>query len=106
MHYGTAGARGGTEDQGVKVIEVKTIGAYEVAILSSTDPSALADWLAAHQFSFPKEKQHVLNQYIEQHWFFVAARINPEGNGFVVKSAAAQPTKISPDTRKKLASGE
>ncbi len=99
-------ARGGADDQGVKVIEVKTVGAYEVAILSSTNPSALVDWLAAHRFSFPKEKQSVLDQYIQRHWFFVAARINPEGNGFVVKSGVAQPATISAATRKKLASGE
>ena len=98
--------QGGKEDQEVKVIEVKTVGAYEVAVLSSTNPSALADWLAAHHFSFPKEKQSVLDQYIQKHWFFVAARINPEGRGFVVKSAVRQPATISSGTRKQLASGE
>src|SRR5712664_3869706 len=96
----------GGEEPEVKVIEVKTVGTYEVAILSSTNPSALADWLAAHQFGFPKEKQNVLDQYIQQHWFFVAARINPEGNGFVVKSAVVPQANISPVTRKELASGE
>jgi HEAT repeat protein len=106
MHRGMAEAQGGKEHQDVKVIEVKTVGAYEVAVLSSTNPSALADWLAAHHFSFPKEKQSVLEQYIQKHWFFVAARINPEGNGFVVKSGIAQPATISAATRKKLASGE
>jgi hypothetical protein len=99
-------ARGNGEEPEVKVIEVKTVGAYEVAILSSTNPSALADWLSAHQFNFPKEKQSVLDQYIQRHWFFVAARINPEGNGFVVKATGAQPSKISGVTRQKLASGE
>ncbi len=93
-------------DEDVKVIEVKTVGAYEIAILSSTNPSALTDWLAAHQFNFPKEKQSVLDQYIRKHWFFVAARINPETNGFVVKSAVAKPATIAAATRKKLATGE
>src|SRR5262245_21082595 len=69
--------KGNGEEPEVKVIEIKTVGAYEVAILSSTNPSALADWLAAHQFNFPKEKQSVLDQYIQRHWFFVAARVNP-----------------------------
>src|SRR5438034_4545419 len=106
MHNGMAKARGGTDDQEVKVIEVRTVGAYEIAILSSTNPSALADWLAAHQFSFPKEKQSVLDQYIQRHWFFVAARTNPNDNGFVVKATGAKPSKISIGTRQKLASGE
>lgn len=103
---GMAAAEGGKEDQDVKVIEIKTVGAYEVTILSSTNPSALADWLAAHHFGFPKEKQNVLEQYIQRHWFFVAARIAPKGNGFVVKSAVTQPATVSASTRKELASGE
>src|SRR5206468_1461157 len=64
----------------------------------------LADWLSAHHFAFPKEKQAVLDRYIQQHWFFVAVRINPEGNGFVVKSKGS--SAISAATRQKLASGE
>src|SRR3989442_10014787 len=102
----TNAAGAGKDDQDVEVIQVKTVGPYEVAILPSKNPSALADWLAAHQFSFPKEKQNVLDQYIQQHWFFVAARINPEGNGFVVKSAVVPQANIPPVTRKELASGE
>jgi hypothetical protein len=104
-HMGMTRGYGGGEPE-VKVIEVKTVGAYEVTILSSTNPSALADWLAAHQFGFPKEKQSVLDQYIQKHWFFVAARINPEGNSFVVKATGAKPSTISGVTRQKLASGE
>ncbi|MEY2427610.1 MAG: hypothetical protein QOJ40_495, partial [Verrucomicrobiota bacterium] len=104
LRYTTAG--GNTDDQDVKVIEIKTVGAYEIAILSSANASALADWLTAHHFSFPKEKQSVLDQYIQRHWFFVAARVNPEGNGFVIKSAVAKPAGISAATRQKLATGE
>src|SRR5262245_41085255 len=77
MSYGMRGAaQGGKDDQEVRVIEVKTVGAYEVTILSSTNASALADWLAAHHFSFPKEKQSVLDRYIQRGWFFVATRVN------------------------------
>jgi hypothetical protein len=102
--YGST--HGGRDDEEVKVIEVKTVGSYEVAILSSTNPSALADWLGTHQFSFPKEKQGMLDEYIRRHWFFVAARINPDGGGFVLKSTGAPPAAISASTRAKLAHGE
>jgi hypothetical protein len=101
---GMAKSRG--EPRDVKIIEVKTVGAYEVTILSSTSPSALTDWLSANRFSFPKEKQDVLDEYIKKRWFFVVARVNPEGNGFVVKSSVAPRPTISSSTRKKLASGE
>src|ERR1035438_5092874 len=39
-----AGGRGAPEPP-VKVIEIKTIGAYEIAVLSTKDPSALTKWL-------------------------------------------------------------
>jgi hypothetical protein len=106
MYERMASARGGDEKDEVKVVEIKTVGSYEVAILSGSNSSALADWLTAHEFHFPKEKQAVLDQYIQRKWFFVAARINPEGNDFVVKTAVKPPDKISASTRDKLAKGE
>src|SRR5215831_10010425 len=106
MNHTMAASLGGSHDEEVKVIEIKTVGAYEVAVLSTANSSALADWLAAHQFNFPKEKQSVLDQYVQRHWFFVAARVNPEGNGFTVKTAVKSPDKISAGTRNKLANGE
>ncbi len=106
MHEGFSTAKAGGKGESVRVIEIRTIGAYEVAILSSTDPSALSDWLAAHEFNFPKEKQSVLDQYIQMHWYFVAARIDPSGNGFALKNSASRRDRISSITREKLASGE
>jgi Uncharacterized protein conserved in bacteria len=99
-----ASARGGAES--VKVIEVKTVGAYEIAILSGTNSSALAEWLSANQFNFPKEKQHVLDDYVQRHWFFIAIRIDPEGSGWEYKSGVFKPAKISAAIRKELANGE
>jgi hypothetical protein len=103
-HEGLATAP--AKDGGVKVTEIKTVGAYQVAVLSTSNPAALTDWLAAHQFHFPREKQRILDQYILKHWYFVAARIDPTGNGFAIKSSAPGPGRISPVTREKLASGE
>jgi HEAT repeat protein len=99
-----ASERGGAEP--VKVIEVKTVGAYEIAVLSSTNSSALAEWLSANQFNFPKEKRHVLDDYVRRHWFFIAIRIDPEGSGWEYKSGVLKPAKISDSIRKELANGE
>lgn len=90
----------------VKVIEIKTVGAYEVAVLASTKAASLTEWLAANHFVFPKDKQAVLDRYIQKGWYFVAARINPEGNGFALKSGTPQKAAIARATRKKLANGE
>src|SRR5208283_1404121 len=53
----------------VKVIEIKTVGAYEIAVLSTKDSGALEKWLAANQFYFPTNKADVLDAYIKQQWY-------------------------------------
>lgn len=63
-------------EQAVKVIETKTIGSYKIAVLSSSDTGALQKWLAENNFYFPAAQASVLDSYIEQHWYFVAVRIN------------------------------
>jgi len=95
----------------VKVIETKTVGAYEIAVLSTKDAGALANWLEANQFYFPTNKTDVLDAYVKQQWYFVAAKIN------LVKSDGFQLVTASPKSRetpkssyspalKKLANGE
>ena len=73
---GLASAGRGEPEPPVKVIEVKTVGAYEIAVLSANDTGALANWLNTNQFYFPTNKTGVLDSYIKQHWDFVAAKIN------------------------------
>lgn len=75
----------------VKVIETKTVGAYEIAVLSAKDSDALEHWLQDNQFYIPREKSDVINGYIEQGWYFVAVRINLSASGgFQVLSAPRQ----------------
>jgi HEAT repeat protein len=95
----------------VKVIEIKTIGAYEIAVLSTKDAGALANWLEANQFYFPSNKTDVLDGYVKQQWYFVAARINlGKGEGFQLvtespKGREAPQSNYSTEL-KKLANGE
>jgi len=103
-------SRGKGEDAGVKVIEVKTVGAYEVTVLSATNAASLGEWLKAHHFVFPKERQDILDGYVKKQWYFVAAKIDPSQNGFSMQRGLPKKepdrTAISPSTRKKLANGE
>ena len=102
--------RGMSEDQGVKVIKVKTVGAYEVTVLSAKNAAGLGEWLDAHHFVFPKEKQDVLDGYVKKQWYFVAAKIDPNQNGFVLQRGLPKKgpdkTAISSSIQKKLANGE
>lgn len=92
----------------VKVIETKTVGAYEVAVLSTKDAAALENWLAANGFSFPQTKAGVLDAYVKQHWYFIAARIRlGKGNTFqIVSGTPRQVPGIESQVKEKLAAGE
>jgi hypothetical protein len=73
-YRGGSGGKG-IEDAGVKVVEIKTVGAYEVAILSAHDAGSLDQWLKAHDYSIPEGKVEIVDEYIRKGWYFVAAKI-------------------------------
>src|SRR6266516_192703 len=65
----------GSHDEAVKVIEIKTLGAYEVAVLSAQDSGSLARWLKANDYSIPQGKSKIVDEYIGRGWYFIAAKI-------------------------------
>ncbi len=87
---------------GVTVIERKTVGAYDVAVLSATDPGALTGWLTKNRFNWPKDRQDVLDHYVRKKWFFVAVRINlaraDDDTAERLRTGELHPLKISFDT--------
>ena len=62
--YGLSNSRqgfaGGPVQDSVRVIELKTVGAYEVAVLSAQNAGSLGEWLRAHDFSVPEGKSESL----------------------------------------------
>ena len=85
----------GQREPPVKVVEIKTVGAYKVAVLSTKDSDALEKWLDTNHFYFPTNKSEVIDFYVKQHWYFVAVKIN------LGKSFSGLPS-----TSSDLASGE
>lgn len=61
---GLANGRG--IERPVRVIETKTVGAYEVAILSARDAGSLERWLKANGYSIPDGKAEIINDYIRR----------------------------------------
>jgi HEAT repeat protein len=106
--------RGATMSQAaseaVKVIEIKTVGAYEVAVLAAGDSGKLAGWLDANNFVFPKDKRDVLDTYVKKGWYFVAIKIDPNQSEFVLVKGSPKrgvvQKSIAESTREKLANGE
>ncbi len=82
-YYAPLGAGFGAKEaaQTVTVIETKKIDYYEIAVLSATDSQALAKWLEEHDYQYPQNKAYILNDYINNNWYFVAVKISPEAQG-------------------------
>lgn len=102
------GNEDGPKPEPVKVIEIKTVGAYEVAVLAASDAGSLENWLNANRFSFPKDKEAVIDSYVKQQWYFVAVKIDlRKVSGFqLVSSPPRQTADHKSSVAEKLASGE
>jgi hypothetical protein len=72
---GDGSANSADQTPPVKVEEIKTVGAYEIAVLSTRDSGALETWLQSNQFYFPTNQAAVLDSYVQQQWYFVAVKI-------------------------------
>ncbi len=106
---GSLGIADNEKPEPIKVIEVKTVGAYQIAVLSTQDSGALAKWLEANRFYFPTNKTDVLDAYIKQQWYFVAARINLSASGgfrLLSPRLAQNEPNANYSAHLKLASGE
>jgi len=69
---------GATREEEVTVVETKKIDYYEIAVLSATDSKALAKWLSDNGYQYPEESAYILNDYVNNQWYFVAVKISPE----------------------------
>jgi HEAT repeat protein len=107
----TLSTRGGHEES-VEVFEIKTVGAYEVAVLSAQDSASLARWLQTHDYSIPEGKSEIVDEYVRRGWYFIAAKIQlDKGVAFKTVSTTSPkdsdaPTKARKILQSKLSTGE
>jgi hypothetical protein len=107
----SAATRGAREDA-VNVIEIKTVGAYEVAILSAQEAGSLERWLKVHDYSIPEGKAAIIDEYIRKGWYFVAAKIDLSkpvaftGVSTTAPKDADSPAHVRDTIQKQLRSGE
>lgn len=64
------------KDYGVTVVETKKVDYYDVTVLQSDDRDALVKWLNENKYKFPEEEKYILNDYIDNNWYFVAMKID------------------------------
>jgi len=90
----------------IKAVEIKTIGAFQVAVFSPQETTSLAKWLATRKFILPKAQQPLLDRYFTNHWYFVAAKVNPNGKGFVLEPGRRTKSPTPPSAGLGRVSGE
>ena len=88
---GTATSAGaGGSSGGVTVISQTVVGPYQTVQLSSTNPTALTDWLAMNGYNIPADTKPVIAEYVNEGFDFLALKLLP-GKGV----SSMQPVRVT-----------
>ncbi len=72
----SGGAESAAVGKGVTVVETKKVEYYDITVLEADNPDALTKWLADNKYNFPEEAKYLLNDYIDNKWYFTAIKID------------------------------
>ena len=75
-------AFGTAERQKVEVLETKNVDYYEVTILRASEAGALAAWLQENNYDWPEGADYVLEDYIDNNWYFTCFKVNTSAWGY------------------------
>jgi len=75
-----ADSNGSGSTGGVTVLKSEVVGPYETVQLRSTDPDALAKWLATNNFAIQDDTKPIIAQYVKEHFDFLAMKLAPGQN--------------------------
>ncbi|HRY60126.1 MAG TPA: DUF2330 domain-containing protein [Patescibacteria group bacterium] len=81
----------------VNVIEEKKIGIYDITVLEANDKEALYTWLKEKGYNYPEYGKTILDDYIQNRWFFTAVKINSQDLAYAsvdLKSGTITPLKL------------
>ncbi|MDD5567164.1 MAG: DUF2330 domain-containing protein [Patescibacteria group bacterium] len=87
-----------TKEGGINVIETKKVDYYEVTTLQAEDADELLEWFDDNDYYYPSLGERILEDYVNESWYFVAMKINAEELsdqvGQELKTGHATPVKI------------
>ena len=86
----TSSSSSGAADGGVTVISQTVVGPYQTVQLSSTNPTALTDWLTMNGYNIPADTQPVIAEYVNEGFDFLALKLLP-GKGV----SSMQPVRVT-----------
>ncbi|MFC1604458.1 DUF2330 domain-containing protein [Planctomycetota bacterium] len=70
----------------------RQIGDYDVALLSPVGGEHVIEWLNSNEFGVPEEAVPILQDYIKDQWWMVAARIHPDALTDITREKLAEGT--------------
>ncbi len=79
----------------VTLLERKTVGAYDVSVLSATDGGALQQWLDRNGYAMPTRARQSLAQYVRERWTFVACRVKQPAKARGLQQGVLAPLSLS-----------
>lgn len=87
---GLPGTSSGDGAGGVEVIEQLFVGPFDVKVVSSDDPEALAKWLTDNGYDLTERGRELIAPYVEEGMNFVAMRLRQDhGVGDIQPSSCA-----------------
>jgi len=63
---------------GVKIYETKSVGLYDVNVLSINDPEIFVDWMYSHNYYLPDRALPIIEDYVKRNWYFIVAQISSD----------------------------
>lgn len=89
-------AIGTLAEDSVKVIERKTVGDYDVSVLSSTEGNALMKWLSSNGYHLPAKAADPIQYYVGKRWTFVACRVkDPSASAQGLRTGTLAPLSMT-----------
>src|SRR5262249_50813476 len=87
---GFTGSSSSSGGGGVTVISQMVVGPYDTVQLSSTNPTALSDWLTTNGYAIPADIQPVIAPYVSAGFDFLAMKLVPGAS-----VSAMQPVSVT-----------
>ena len=79
----------------VTLLERKTVGAYDVSVLSATDGQALMKWLTANGYYLSPQDLPPVQSYVKEGWTFVACRIKVPEQAKGLRTGTLAPLQLT-----------
>jgi hypothetical protein len=85
---------------GVVIIQETIVGMFQAVVLQASSAADLTQWLNENQYKFDPADSDLLQQYVDDDWFFVAMKLDPNQVPQFVNqwwAATTSPAKITFD---------